>query len=107
MTRKPELMTRRERHAYVAKLVEWWDAEVGERPENLEAVLGMFLTNAPADYVRQALEGAAADESLEDSDAVLEAVRGRVRKYLREFRKAQEEKTAKKREGRAAAKKPQ
>lgn len=106
MTRKPNPMTRRERHDYVAKLVTWWDAEVGERPENLEVVLGMFLSNAPADFVRQALEAATADDSLEDSEAVLEAVRKRVRKYLREHRTAQDEKAAKRGE-RSAPKKKQ
>lgn len=74
-------MDRRERHAEVERMCQWWDSEVGERPDNLESMLGGFLKDMSPKAVWTALDIAARNESLEDSEDVLENVRNRIRRW--------------------------
>lgn len=104
--RRIQPMTPRERRTHIAAIAAWWDAEVGERPESLESAIGSFLTRAPVAFIRTALQEAVDKDSLEDSEAVLEAVRDRIRKYAKDLEGLREEKAEKRRAQKAAAKKP-
>jgi hypothetical protein len=77
-------MTRSERRQHLGVLSAWWQEEVGELPANFEVWLGQYLKRMPAESVRRALELAADDEALQDSEDVLEAAIGHLVQWRHE-----------------------
>lgn len=74
-------MRKNERRAAINQMMAHWDAEIGERPENLESALGSFLKDMPFVSVWRAMEIAANNNSLGDSEDVLDNMRGRVKRW--------------------------
>lgn len=74
-------MPKRDRQRLHARLLEFWDAEIGERPDNLVASLGSFVRLYGADRLFAALKRAA-DSTRDDAEGVLELVRDSLRQGL-------------------------
>lgn len=72
---------RAKRRQHLAKLLEWWDAEVGARPANLEDILGGLLGEVAYENMMRALKGARAKQQRPED--VLELARDDLRTYQR------------------------
>lgn len=73
----------RRRAALKVALAEW-DHEIGEAPEQLGAAVGSWLSGGVSlASLLSAIRSAGADDSLEDSESCLEAIKAKFRRVRR------------------------